>query len=553
MAFETGWILGCDEICEVGRPLGGIELFEWRIRNARIVDGSGNPWFRGDVAVNGDRIVAIGDLPEPSIQDLDAGDRFLAPGFVDAHTHSDFSLPTFPRGESRLSQGVTTEVGGNCGLSPFPVNPSKLDLLKQSTSFLATKLTWEWESTADYLRHLEHRPLGPNFVPLVAHGAVRLAVMGFAQRAPNLEELEEMKRLVAEAMEAGAAGLSSGLVYAPGSYASVEELIELCRVVAQYGGVYTTHMRDESGGLLQSVEESLRVGQEAGVPVHISHHKASGQAYWGKVRESLARVDEARRSGQDVTLDQYPYTGSSTTFTRFLPGWALEGGVGALLDRLQTPDVRERIVAEAEQDKTFTWDQVMVSAVRKLEHTHYEGITIEELGKQQGNTPLEAALELLLAEEGPFSIIRFGISEEDMEYVMRHPAVMIGSDGYSMSPALGSKPHPRSYGTFARILGVYVREKSLLSLEEAVRKMTSFPAARFKLWDRGLIRPGNVADLVLFDADQIQDTATFADPHQYARGVDWVMVGGKIAWRNGQDTGEVTGGVLRAAAAHKRS
>lgn len=522
-------------------------MLDWRIGQARIIDGSGTPWFRGDVGIRDGRIAAIGDLKGArATRELDAGDRCLAPGFIDAHTHSDFSLPTFPRGESRISQGVTTEVGGNCGFAPFPVDPDRLDLLRDSSSFIASSLSWEWRSAADFLRHLESKPLSLNFIPLVAHGAVRVAVMGFDRRPPSAAEMERMQALVAEAMEAGAAGISSGLAYAPGIFAATEELVELCRVVARYGGIYATHMRDQEAGLLDSVEESLRVGREAGVPVQISHHKAMGEAYWGRVKDSLARVDDARAAGQDVTLDVYPYTAVSTTVTRFLPAWTMEGGVGALLDRLRTPGLRAQIVQEASADRSVKWGNVLVAAVRKPEHAACEGMTLEALGKTHGKPPLEAAVDLIVADGAPFPIIRFIMAEEDVQYVLRHPAVMIGSDGYAMSPALGSKPHPRSYGTFTRVLGEYVRERRVLSLEEAVRKMTAFPAARFGLWDRGLIRPGQVADLVLFDAETIRDIATFTDPHQYSAGVEWVMVGGQMVWREGKDTGALTGQVLRA-------
>ncbi len=522
-------------------------MLDVRIGGARVIDGSGNPWFRGDVGIQNGRIVAVGNLRGVrATHELDADDRYLAPGFIDAHTHSDFSLPTFPRAESRISQGVTTEVGGNCGFAPFPVDPDRLDLLRESSSFIAANLSWEWRSAGDFFRHLESRPLSVNFIPLIAHGAVRVAVMGFDRRPPTPPEMEQMKRLVADAMEEGAAGISSGLAYAPGIFSEAEELIELCRVVARYGGLYTTHMRNQDAGLLDSIEESLRVGRVAGVPVQISHHKAMGEAYWGGVKDSLALVDEARAAGQDVTLDVYPYTAVSTTVTRFLPEWTLEGGVGALLERLRTPSLREQILREAAADRSVKWENVLVAAVRKTEHAPYEGMTLEALGKAFGAPPLEAAVGLILADGAPFPIIRFVMAEEDVQYVLRHPAVMIGSDGYAMSPALGSKPHPRSYGTFTRVLGHYVREKKILSLEDAVRKMTSFPASRFGLTDRGVIRAGQVADLVLFDPATVRDTATFEDPHQYSAGIAWVMVGGQLVWHEGKDTGAITGRVLRA-------
>jgi N-acyl-D-amino-acid deacylase len=523
-------------------------MLDFRIRNARIVDGSGTPWFRGDVGIQGGRIVAVGSpRGTQATRDFDAQDRCLAPGFIDAHTHSDFSLPTFPRSESRISQGVTTEVGGNCGFSPFPVHPDRLDLLRESSSFIAGDLTWEWRTAADFFRHVGSRPLGVNFVPLVAHGAVRVAAMGFDNRPPTTDEMARMKALVAEAMEAGAVGLSSGLAYAPGCYSEAHEMVELCRVVARYGGIYTTHMRNQDAGLLDSVEESLRVGREAGVPVQIAHHKAMGEAYWGRVKDSLAMVDEARRRGQDVTLDVYPYTAVSTTVSRYFPTWTLEGGVGALMERLRTPDVRARILQEAAADRSVKWEDVLIAAMRKPEHARHEGTTLAALGQERGKPPLEATVELILADGAPFPIVGFLMSEDDVVAVMRHPAVMFGSDGSAMSPALGSKPHPRSYGTFTRVLGLYVREKGVLSLEEAVRKMTAFPAARFGLWDRGLIRPGQMADLVLFDPATIRDTATFADPHQYSAGIDWVMVRGQIVWQDGKDTGVTAGQVLRAA------
>jgi N-acyl-D-aspartate/D-glutamate deacylase len=522
-------------------------MLDVAIRGARIIDGTGNPWFRGDVGIQGGRIVAVGNLRGfPATRELDAGDRYLGPGFIDAHTHSDFSLPTFPRAESRISQGVTTEVGGNCGFAPFPVETERLQLLRDSSSFIAANLSWEWRSADDFFRHLEGKPLSLNFIPLIAHGAVRVAVMGFDRRRPTVSEMERMKQLVAEAMEAGAAGISSGLAYAPGVFSDAEELIGLCRVVARYGGIYTTHMRNQEAGLLDSVEESLRVGREAGVPVQISHHKAMGEAYWGRVRDSLARIDAARAAGEDVTLDVYPYTAVSTTVTRFLPEWTLEGGVGALLDRLRTPELRSQILREAAADQSVRWANVRVAAVRKPEHVPYEGMTLEKLGTAFGAPPLEAAVGLILADGAPFPIIRFVMAEEDVQYVLRHPAVMIGSDGYAMSPALGSKPHPRSYGTFTRILGHYVRDKQILSLEEAVRKMTSFPASRFGLADRGMIRPGQIADLVFFDAATVRDTATFENPHQYSEGIGWVMVGGQLVWHEGQDTGAAAGRVLRA-------
>ncbi|MEX2540638.1 MAG: D-aminoacylase [Trueperaceae bacterium] len=521
-------------------------MLDTLFKDTRIVDGSGNPWFRGDVGVDAGRISAVGDLTGSSARSVvDAHDSYLTPGFIDVHTHSDFSLPAFPRAESLISQGITTEIVGNCGLTPHPVGPDRLDLIQKYTAFLGAKMPWDWSSTAEFLGYLESLPLSHDVVTLVGHGSIRVAVMGFDDRAPTAGELDLMKKYVGQAMEAGAAGLSSGLIYAPGSSAASDELSELCSVVRRFRGIYTTHLRDESTGLMSAVEEALQIGKSAGVPVQFSHHKVMGEANWGLVRESLARIDRARREGQDVTLDQYPYTGSSTTFSVFLPGWALEGGVARLLERLGEEETRRRIALAAQGTD---WSQVLIAGLARAEHKEYEGLSIHQLGAALGKDPFEAALELTLAEEGPFSIVRFGMAEQDVKYVMRHPHVMVASDGHAMSPELGGKPHPRSYGTFPRVLGRYTDALGGLSLEESVRKMTSLPAQRFGLWDRGLIRPGQRADLNML-SPTISDTATFNDAHSYSRGVESVLVNGELVWNEGGDTGARVGRVVRSSRA----
>ena len=524
---------------------------DWRIRRARILDGSGNPWYRGDVGIEDGRVVAIGDLTGNSARtDVDAGDNYLAPGFIDVHTHSDFTIQSFPRAESMISQGVTTEVMGNCGLTPHPVDSGRLDLLRQYLSFMGGNLSYEWRSTGEFLREIEGLPLSHNLLTLIGHGSIRLAVMGFDQRRPTVAEMDRMKGYVADAMEAGVVGMSSGLIYVPGSFGDTEELIELCQVAGRFGGIYTTHLRNEADDLLGAVGEALDIGERAGVPVQLSHHKVMGERNWGKVGKSLAMADAARTKGQDVTMDQYPYTGSSTTFTAFVPDWAMEGGVSALLDRVKDPVLRARIAEEMDATKPMGWDRVVVASCRKAELRKYEGLTIEEVGKAMGTAPVDAGLDMLLIGGQPFSIVRFGMTEEDVETVMRHPNVMVGSDGNALAPTSRGKPHPRSYGTFARVLGRYVRQEGNLSLSDAVRKMTSLPAQRFGLWDRGLVRPGFAADLVLFDPSRIEDTATFSDPHQYAEGIHWVMVGGEVVWDQGRDTGALAGTVLKPLLRH---
>jgi N-acyl-D-amino-acid deacylase len=526
-------------------------VLDLKIRGARIIDGTGNPWFRADVGIEGGTITRLGDLSGAQAREsIDAADACLAPGFIDIHTHSDFTLPRFPRAESMVAQGVTTEVTGNCGLTPYPVAPDKLDLLQRYTAFMGSKLSWEWRSTAEFLDYLDRLPLAHNVVPQVGHGAVRIAAMGFENRQPTAAELAAMEQLVADALEAGVFGLSSGLIYTPGTYADTAELIALCRVVKRYGGFYSTHMRNEADHLVAAVDEALTIGREAGVPVQLSHHKAMGERNWGRIEETLGMADKARAEGHDVTLDQYPYSGSSTTFTAFLPTWSLAGGVEQLLVRLADPALRKQIRDEADAAKPMGWDKVLVAGVRSEENKPFEGMTIAQVGSALGMDGIDAGIEMTLREKGPFSIIRFGMSEEDVRRVMRHPHVMVASDGYAFNPAEGGKPHPRSYGTFARVLGRYVREEGNLALEEAVRKMSSLPAQRLGLWDRGIIRPGCAADLVLFRPEAVREEATFQDPHRYASGVECVWVNGIQVWGNGSDTGAAAGRVFRRGGAH---
>ncbi len=521
-------------------------MFDLLIRNARVIDGAGNPWFRADVGVERGTITAVSavTLGTDAGKVIDADDACLAPGFIDIHTHSDFTLPSFPRAESMIAQGVTTEVTGNCGFTPYPISPDRLELLQGYTAFIAEGLSWDWASTEEYLAYLDTLPLGHNVVPLLGHGAVRIAVLGFENRAPNSTELQKMQVLVAEAFEQGVAGLSSGLIYTPGAYADAQELVALCQVVRRFEGFYSTHLRNEADNLIAAVEEALTIGREAGVPVQLSHHKVMGEGNWGKVDWTLDLVDKARAAGQDVTLDQYPYTGSSTTFLAFLPAWSLEGGVEPLLNRLNDPELCRRMRDEAERAKPMNWDKVRVAAVRGEENQQFLGATIEEVGLRLGLEGAEAGFELLRRENGPFSIIRFGMSENDVSRVMRHPQVMVASDGHALNQTDSGLPHPRSFGTFARVLGKYVREEENLRLEEAVRKMTSLPAQRLGLRDRGLVRPGCVADLVLFRPEEIADQATFEEPHQYASGVQRVWVGGIEVWSEAGDTGAEAGRVL---------
>lgn len=521
-------------------------MLDLLLKNCRIVDGMGNPWFKGDIGITGDRIARMGDLSGAAAHRVvDAAGRAAAPGFIDIHSHSDFTLHEFPRSESRIFQGVTTEVVGNCGFSPFPVAPDHREELEKYTGFLTRTLPWSWADADGFARFLGAFPLGPNVVLQVGHGTVRIAVMGFDNRPATPDELAAMDRLVAQAMAQGAAGLSSGLAYAPGCYAPESELVALARVVARYGGFYSSHIRNESDRVEESVAEALTVGREAALPVQLSHHKAAGRSNWGKVHRTLALMDEARSRGEDVAADQYPYTASATTMTSQLPDWALAGGVDAMMARLRDPATREQIRQHLRRGDQDRWEQVHVSSVAVPDHRTWEGRCVAEVARAWGIEPAEAVCQLLEANAGDVGQVSFTMDEADVRTVMRHPAVAIGSDGLAFAPRGGGKPHPRYYGTFARVLGHYRRDEGILSLEEAVRKMTSLPAARVRLWDRGILRPGAAADVVLFDPETVADAATFSDPHRYPIGIDLVIVGGQILVEGGQDTGATAGRLLR--------
>ncbi len=525
-------------------------MYDILFKNARIVDGTGNPAFYGDVGVEKDRISAVGKLSTlEARQTLDLEGLALSPGFIDLHTHSDFTLPLFPRAASMVRQGVTTQLVGNCGFSPFPVVPERLEMLKAYCAFIDAGLGWEWTSLAGYTAMLESLSLASNVALQVGHGTVRIAVMGFDNRTPTDTEQAAMERLVSQAMTEGAFAISSGLIYVPGIYSQTAELVSLAQVSAKYDGFYSSHIRGEGDTLLEAVGEALTIGREAGLPVQLSHHKATGKPNWGRVKDSLAILDAAREAGNDVMADQYPYIAGSTTLAALLPSWVMEGGVEGMQARLADPTILQRIQAEIEQPGTrgrgIDPETVMISSIPEGPNKIYEGKMLTAIAAQRGQSPAASALDLLKSESGGIQMITFAMAEEDVRQVMRHPAVAIASDGWTLSPEGGGKPHPRSYGTFARVLGKYVREEKVLRLEEAVRKMTSLPAQRLRRFDLGLIRPGCLADLVVFDPLRVAERGTFADPHQYCEGVEHVMVNGQFVIEGGTDTGAAAGKVLK--------
>lgn len=489
------------------------------IREVTLFDGTGAPPSPADVAIEGDRIAAVhaasGAAPLPGRRTLDGRGLALAPGFIDVHTHDDFAALMYPDMAFKLAGGVTTCVVGNCG---FGAAPHAAAAVMAKTLHPNLSLP-EWQGYAGYMRRLEAHPPGVNIGVLVGHGTARLAAMRTENRPPRGAEMSAMKAILAEGLEAGALGLSSGLVYDPGRFAATEELVELASLMRGTGALYATHMRDEGTGLLDSVREALAIGAGAGVPVQISHHKASGRTAWGLVRESLKLIEEAQRRGQQVQADQYPYTAGSTILAAVYRDGKLRGAIG---------DLRPQ-------------DVVIASTAS---HPDWEGRSLAQLGLEMGCTPEQAAERVLAADSGVTAILH-AMSEEDVRTVMRHPSTMIGSDGI---PTLEGRPHPRLYGTFPRVLGRYARDEKLFPMEEAVYRMTGFAAATFGLRDRGVIRSGACADLVLFDPATIIDRGTFEDPKRAPEGIHAVFVNGVQAVGAGRATGKRAGRVLRRGA-----
>ncbi len=531
--------------------------FDWVLRGGKVVDGTGGAWFKADVALNGGTIVKVGKIPVGSgNRESDITGKVLAPGFIDAHTHSDLAMFGDPVMLNKLTQGVTTQVLGQCGISLAPTAPATLEALKSYVGFITAGVEedWNWTSYSDWLSRVEKLKLAWNVIPCVGHGTIRIAAMGFDERESTKEEMERMKALTREAMQAGCFALTSGLIYPPGVYSPEEELWEIASVLAETGGIYMSHMRSESGDLVESVAETIELGRRAGIPVQVSHHKASGKENWGKVKETLALVDAAREEGIDVTIDQYPYTRCSTSIRAILPPWAQEGGVSKICDRLNCPETRKAIAAEIELSMTSEscdWESMLrlsgdpsgAWVVYVPSTPRWEGKNLQQMSEITGKNPIECAFDLITANNGKDLACYDAMSGSDVEMVMRHPATMIGSD--SIPAAKGAKAHPRSYGTHTRILSKYVREDKILSLEEAVRKMTSFPAARFGLSKKGIIREGMDADIVVFDENEVQDLATFDDPIRCSTGIEKVFVGGIHVLEGGVHTGAFPGKLLR--------
>jgi dihydroorotase/N-acyl-D-amino-acid deacylase len=536
------------------RYLVGQSGYDLLIINGHIVDGSGSPWFDGSVAVKDGKIAAVGRLPNGAAQRvIDAGGLTVAPGFIDLHSHSDFTLLVDGKAESKIRQGVTTEILGESECAGPILGSAVPEFDKAMTRY---GLARDWTTLGEYFARVQRQGSSVNIASYVGSGQVRMDVMGNVDRAPTAAEMEKMKGLVAQAMREGALGLSSGLIYPPNSFANTNELIELAKVAARYGGIYTSHIRGEGDHWKRAVDEAIEIGEKAHLPVHILHFKIDGQANWGEMAQQVGEVQAARDRGVDITVDQYPYIASMTGLEMCLPPKYLEGTSEQVVERLKSPkaraEIRQAIASglpgwEADQVKSVGgWHGVLVASLQKPENKQYEGKRMDEVAKEMGKDPLDALCDLLISEGGSAEAVYFSMSESDVELAMKQPWLGVGSDGVAVSPAMTfiGKPHPRFCGTFPRVLGVYVREKKVLTLPDAIRKMTSFPAQITGLSDRGLLRPGMAADITIFNPKTVADKATFQDPLLYPIGIPYVIVNGEVVIDQGQHTGAKPGHVL---------
>ena len=532
--------------------------FDVLIKNGCVIDGAGNPWFKADIAINAGRIVTIEQsLTSEAKLTIDANRLVVSPGFIDIHSHSDWPLLINPQAESKIRQGVTLEVTGNCGDSAAPLKGKALEMAQKNAEDYGIDL--QWSSLPEYMALLEKQGVALNVATLVGHSTVRACAMGYERRAPVKEELDEMKALVARSMEEGAFGMSTGLVYPPGCYAKTDELVDLSKVVAKHGGFYASHVRSQNELMFDSVAEVIQIGEMAALPVQISH-EIPAPPVWGQEERLLKMSEEARQRGIDVTCDVLVYLRGETNLKQLVPDWAHSGGDNKLIERLKDPEIREKIKRETMEKGAAAggsakraliqlglWDKIWLSECPV--NVDLCGKNFIEIAKiRTVEDPFDAVFDLLIEENAMGSIMGEDKLQTDIDYALNHPTSMVGSDGSALAPygVLGrGKVNPRSYGTFPTVLARYVRERKVITLETAIRKMTSFPAQRLGLKDRGLLRPGMWADIVVFDQNRILDTASYDSPYQYPQGISHVLVNGRLVIEHGNHTGVLPGKILR--------
>ncbi|MEA1886555.1 MAG: D-aminoacylase [Bacteroidota bacterium] len=516
-----------------------------------VYDGLGKPAREVDIAIRDDRIVLVGEnlARQRAGRIIQADGMAVSPGFIDMHTHTDIGLLANPLAESHIRQGITTEISGNCGSSPFPVADEVYEEMKKVLKE-EYDINLDWKDINGFFRRLEEKGMALNYVTLLGQGDLRGKVVGFDDRPATPEQIARMKTILEENIKAGAWGLSTGLEYAPGSYATTEEIIELCHVVAASDGIYASHMRDEGDTLLEAMDEAMRITREAGVSTQISHFKVAYPRNWHKIDAAIEKLDKARDEGLPVMADRYPYIAGSTGLSLYFPLWARKGTTKDFIARLKDPGLDEKLRAHVQEqgEKIGSWENVCICSVATDRNRHLEGKNILEASTEAGKDTYDFMRDLLIEEENQVSMISFMMKEENLQRILAHPLVSVGSDGSAVAPygvLHKGKPHPRFYGTFPRVLGKYVREEKIMSLPEAIRKMTSVPADKFGFSGRGRIGEGYYADLVIFDPGRVTDRATWEDPHQYPEGIEYVVVNGEVAVEGGESTGTLAGRILK--------
>lgn len=518
------------------------------IKNGMIIDGTGTPRLKADVAIEGDRITNVGRVDTSQAKTtIDASGHVVSPGFVDMHSHADYTLPINPTANSCVHQGITTAVVGMCGGTLAPLLPETRQEIVASMSSDEYPVPWDkWSTFGSYLDYLRQLGISMNIVPAVGEGTVRMSVMKFTAAAPTVAQLRRMQDEVGRAMDEGAVGLSTGLIYPPGCYTTTEELIEVTRPAGRRNGFYFSHIRGEGGTLIQALEEAIRIGRETGTAVQTAHFKAAGKRSWHLSEQALQLFDKARAEGVDATPDMYPYIASSNGVVDMLPHWAKEGGREVIKKRLSDSATRARMTAEMQKEEDADiFERILISGSPK--RREYEGHYVAELARNAHKDPFTWMYDALLETDGDMSRIVFGMSEENRKKELRYPLMMIGTDGAGLStegPTSLGKPHPRSYGTFPRVLGHYVRDEKVMPLEEAIRKMTGLPAQKLRWSDRGLLKQGYKADVVVFSPDTVIDKATFEHPQQYPVGIPHVIVNGQLVVHSGKHTDARAGKIL---------
>ncbi|AGB40116.1 N-acyl-D-aspartate/D-glutamate deacylase [Halobacteroides halobius DSM 5150] len=512
------------------------------IKQGLVVDGTGRSKFKGDIGIQAGKIIQVGSITSSAKEVIDAQGLIVAPGFIDIHSHGELAILVDSRASSKVYQGITTEVVGNCGSSLAPVYKHVLSEVENELDDY--NLALSWYDMEGYLNQLSQQGIGVNIASLVGHGLLRKGVIGYAKRKAKACELKKMKQLLEQALKEGAYGLSTGLVYPPSSYASMKELIELAKIVADYNGLYTSHLRDEGDCLLEAVKEAITIGQQAGVRVQISHHKAIGRNNWGKVKKSLALLEEARAEGIDISCDLYPYLAISTGLSSLLPDWVFGGSKDEVIIKIKKYQKEIITYLNQERAKKDGWDKIMIAEAKN--YKEWEGLTIAKIAKRKGKVPAQVAVDLLIAEKLDVAMIRFSLAEDDLIQVLQAKFSMIGTDATSRvkdTILADNHCHPRTYGTFPRVINKYVKG-GVLSLEEAIKKMTYLAAKKLGL-NRGQLAPDLYADVVIFDLKKIKDKANYQYPHQYAQGIKYVIINGELVIKEGRQVSNNSGRVLK--------